>query len=316
MGRDKIVEEEIFERRRLEMARLSVMSLEDWSKADVKEIRERWEKRRRELDEIEKKKTEKEKRIEEARKRKDEKRRRVIRERRCFVCNIFGHMARYCRNREKKEGPAQVPLNRFEVLKDRVMQRGEGSGREIGKDRREILREERKKNIGEKKSVQVRTPGKDKKEKKKGVEEKKQEIEKEETKEIEEEIEVEMRGFSGGEILKGRYPLAWWKVRCYECGGLGHRKRDYREMKKIDRKDETKKETKEDKKIEKEIVREEKKTEEKEVDKRDKKEDKKIEKKIEKEETKKKERVQAQTLWQRQEEEEKGYRSRNRERDS
>ena len=120
------------------MARLLVMSLEEWSKADVDEIRERWEKRRKELEETEK-------RIEEARTRKDEKRRRAIRERRCFVCNIFGHMARYCRNRGEKEGPAQVPLNKFEVLKDRVMQRGEGSGREIGKDRREILREERKK---------------------------------------------------------------------------------------------------------------------------------------------------------------------------
>jgi len=131
------------------MARLSVMSLEEWSKADVDEIRERWEKRRRELDEIERKKTEKEKRIEEARKRKDEKRRRAIRERRCFVCGIFGHMARYCRNREEKRG-SSMPQNKFEVLKDRVMQRGEGSGKEIGKDRREILREERKK-----KKVQV-----------------------------------------------------------------------------------------------------------------------------------------------------------------
>jgi len=116
------------------MARLSVMSLEDWSKADVKEIRGRWEKRRRELEELEKKKTEKEKRIEEAKKRKDDKRRRAIRERRCFVCNIFGHMAQYCRNRGEKEGPAQVPLNKFEVLRDRVMQRGEGSGKEIVKD--------------------------------------------------------------------------------------------------------------------------------------------------------------------------------------
>ena len=117
------------------MARLSVMSLEDWSKANVKEIRERWEKRRRELDEIEKKKTEKEKRIEEAKKRKEEKRRRAIRERRCFVCGIFGHMARYCRNREEKRG-SLMPQNKYEVLKDRVMQRGEGSGKEIGKDRR------------------------------------------------------------------------------------------------------------------------------------------------------------------------------------
>ena len=143
----RLLKKKFFERRRLEMARLSVMSLEDWSKADVKEIRERWEKRRREIDEIEKKKTEKEKRIEEARKRKDVKKRRAIRERRCFVCNIFGHMACYCRNRGEKEGPAQVPLNKFEILKDRVMQRGEGGGKDIVKDRREILKEEREKKI-------------------------------------------------------------------------------------------------------------------------------------------------------------------------
>jgi len=119
--------------------------------------------RRREIEELEKKKTEKEKRIEEARKRKDEKRRRAIRKRRCFFCNIFGHMAHYYRNKGEKGGSAQVPLNRFEVLRDRMMQRGEGSGKEIGRDRRKILREERMKKIGEKKKVQVQMPGKDKK---------------------------------------------------------------------------------------------------------------------------------------------------------
>ena len=67
----------------------------------------------------------------------------MIRERRCFICGIFGHMACYCRNRGEKEGLAQVPLNKFEVLKDRVMQRGEGSGKEVEKDRNEILKEER-----------------------------------------------------------------------------------------------------------------------------------------------------------------------------
>jgi len=36
-----------------------------------------------------------------------------------------------------------VPSNRFEVLKVRVMQKGEGSGKEVAKDRKEILREER-----------------------------------------------------------------------------------------------------------------------------------------------------------------------------
>ena len=48
---------------------------------------------------------------------------------------------------------------------------------------------------------------------------------------IEIEREVEMQGFSGGEILKRRYTLVWQKVRCYECGGLGHRKRDHKETK-------------------------------------------------------------------------------------
>jgi len=26
------------------------------------------------------------------------------------------------------------------------------------------------------------------------------------------------------------YPLVWQKVWCYKCGGLGHRKRDHREI--------------------------------------------------------------------------------------
>ena len=164
----RFVEEEILKED--DMARLSVMSLEDWSKADVKEIRERWEKRRRELEEIERKKTERDERIEEVRRRKDEKRRRAIRERRCFVCGIFGHMARYCRNRGEKEGPAQVPLNKFEVLRDRVMQKGEGSGREIVKDRKEILKEEKAKK--EKKTkVQKKDLGKKEKEEKIEIEE-------------------------------------------------------------------------------------------------------------------------------------------------
>ena len=109
------------------------MSLEDWSRADVAEIRERWEKRRKELDEMEKKKTEKEKRIEEIRKKKEEKRKRAIRERRCFVYEIFGHMACYYRKRGEEKRGSQIPQNKFEVLKDRVMQRGEG-GSGMGKN--------------------------------------------------------------------------------------------------------------------------------------------------------------------------------------
>ena len=38
-----------------------------------------------------------------------------------------------------------MPSNKFEVLKDKVMQKGERSGREAAKDRKEILREEKAK---------------------------------------------------------------------------------------------------------------------------------------------------------------------------
>jgi len=198
--------------------------MEDWEKTTIEEVKMRWGNRRRELEEVEKKKAEKEKKIDELKKRKEEKRKRTIRERRCFVCRIFGHMARYCRNREEKKGSAQMPLNKFEILRDRVMQRGEGSRKETVKGRREILREEREK----KRKTKVQKKDLEKKEKMREVEKREEKIEKER--------EVEMRGFSGGEILKGKYPLVWWKVRCYECGGLGHRKRDHGkigEMKKM-----------------------------------------------------------------------------------
>ena len=58
-------------------------------------------------------------------------------------------MANHCRNVGKEE-PTTVSSNKFEVLKVRVMQRGEGSGKEV-KDRREILREEKAKRGVEKK---------------------------------------------------------------------------------------------------------------------------------------------------------------------
>ena len=47
-----------------------------------------------------------------------------------------------CRNVGNKE-PIQVSSNSFEVLKDRVIQRGKGSGKEKIKNRKEILREEK-----------------------------------------------------------------------------------------------------------------------------------------------------------------------------
>ena len=63
-------------------------------------------------------------------------------------------MAYSCRNMEK-EGPIQVPLNKFEMLKDRVMQREEGDGGEVRKDRKEILKEERAKKEVEMRQTKV-----------------------------------------------------------------------------------------------------------------------------------------------------------------
>jgi len=74
--------------------------------------------------------------------RRKENRQRAMEEKKCFECEGFGHMASYYRNIEIEE-LVQVSSNRFEVLKVRVMQRGEGSGKEMAKDRREILREEK-----------------------------------------------------------------------------------------------------------------------------------------------------------------------------
>ena len=71
-------------------------------------------------------------------------------ERKCFGYEGFGHMAYNCRNIRAKE-PTLVSSNRFEVLKVRIMQRGEGSGKEAAKDRKEILREEKVKRGVEKK---------------------------------------------------------------------------------------------------------------------------------------------------------------------
>ena len=146
------------------MARLSVMRLEDWSKVEVEEIRKRWTERRREIEEVEKRKREIEDKIEIRKKKKEERRKRAIRERRCFVCRIFGHMARYYRNRGEEKRGSSMPQNRFEVLRNRVMQRGEGSGKEMVKERREILREEREKKG---KKIMAQKKGQEKKKEKK-----------------------------------------------------------------------------------------------------------------------------------------------------
>jgi len=81
-------------------------------------------------------------------------------ERKCFGCRGFGHMASHYRNMGKEE-PMPVVSNKFEVLKVRVMQRGEGSGKEMAKDRREILREEKAK-----RGIEVKQTKEERKEKK------------------------------------------------------------------------------------------------------------------------------------------------------
>ena len=77
-------------------------------------------------------------------KKKEKNRQRAMEERKYFVCGGFGHIACHCRNIEK-EGSVQMLSNRCEVLRSKVIQRGEGSGKEAAKDRREILREEKAK---------------------------------------------------------------------------------------------------------------------------------------------------------------------------
>jgi len=95
---------------RLKEEEMTMFSMEDWEKIMIEEVKRRWENRRKELEEIEEK-------IEIRKKKKEERRKRAIREKRCFVCGIFGHMAHYCRNREEDKGLVQVPKNRFEVLR-------------------------------------------------------------------------------------------------------------------------------------------------------------------------------------------------------
>jgi len=115
--------EEVEERKRVD---------EEWRK--IEEMRVREERR-----------AEKEWRQQEMwKRRREENRQRAMEERKCFGCRGFGHMACYCRNMGEEE-LTLVSSNKFEVLKIRVMQRGKGSSKEVAKDRREILREEKAK---------------------------------------------------------------------------------------------------------------------------------------------------------------------------
>ena len=87
---------------RRDMAKM--FSMKDWEKITIEEVKIRWGNRRREIEEIERKKKEIEEKIEIRKKKKEERRKRAIKERRCFVCGIFGHMACYCRNRREDKG--------------------------------------------------------------------------------------------------------------------------------------------------------------------------------------------------------------------
>ena len=76
--------------------------------------------------------------------RREKNRQRAMEERKCFGCRGFEHIVSNCRN-IGKEKLTLVSSNKFEVLRDKVMQKGEGSGKKEVKDRREILREEKAK---------------------------------------------------------------------------------------------------------------------------------------------------------------------------
>ena len=62
----------------------------------------------------------------------------------CFVCRGFGYTIHHCKNMEKRQEERLIQrfLNKFEVLKSKVMNIGEDSKREIRKDKKMILKEE------------------------------------------------------------------------------------------------------------------------------------------------------------------------------
>ena len=63
-------------------------------------------------------------------------------EKKYFNCEGFKHITCHCKNRGE-ERLTVMSSNKFKVLKSRVMNIGERSGKEIGKNRKTILRKER-----------------------------------------------------------------------------------------------------------------------------------------------------------------------------
>ena len=63
-------------------------------------------------------------------------------EKKYFNYEGFRHIACHCKNKGE-ERLTVMPSNRFKVLKSRVINIEERSGKEIGKNRKTILREER-----------------------------------------------------------------------------------------------------------------------------------------------------------------------------
>ena len=117
---------------------------------EQKRINEEW-KRIEGMRRRKEKRAEKEWRYQKMRERRREvNRQKAIEERKCFGCRGFDYIASNCRN-VRKEEPVLVSSIRFEVLKVRVMQKEKGSSKEVTKDRREILREEKTKRGVEKK---------------------------------------------------------------------------------------------------------------------------------------------------------------------
>ena len=85
----------------------------------------------------------------------------MIIERKCFDCRGFEHIAYHYGN-IGKEGSILMPSNKFEVLKDKVMQGRENSEKEAEKNKRMVLREER---LKREKSVEIWKTEVEKKEK-------------------------------------------------------------------------------------------------------------------------------------------------------